>query len=97
MSDAALSSANVRTDALTIVVAESAYRRRTRFSPYRTPFPYVYNDAQVGLSAMRAGTLTRHGGAVRLSMDWSAPSTRAMRRSRFARLRLAAPRAGSRW
>ena len=39
----------------------------------------------VGLSAMRTRTLTRHGGAARLSMDCSAPLTRAIRRSRFAR------------
>ena len=30
----------------------------------------------VGLSAMRPRTLTRHGGAARLSMDCSAPLTR---------------------
>jgi hypothetical protein len=40
----------------------------------------------VGLLAMRTRNPTRHCGAARLSMDCFAPLTRAIRRSRFARV-----------
>ena len=61
----------------------SCETRRVRCTP-QTARTAAAKKWLVGLLVRRPRTPTRHGGAARLSMDCSAPFTRAMRRSRCA-------------